>query len=139
MGNYGVPNTQELDELGLKKNVESDRIQVNYAARTVLAMLRSCVLFLGNAQTDKNKCKYIFSPYMQSRLFVSMYLLLEGVRIAGSGLQCRVQSLELCKITGTVASGGEGVYPFILLLLINILTSTYYYLLFTLRCRHFLG
>ncbi|ROL50444.1 Carbamoyl-phosphate synthase [ammonia], mitochondrial [Anabarilius grahami] len=29
VGNYGVPNTQELDELGLKKNVESDRIQVS--------------------------------------------------------------------------------------------------------------
>uniref|UniRef100_A0A672N5L9 Carbamoyl-phosphate synthase 1 n=1 Tax=Sinocyclocheilus grahami TaxID=75366 RepID=A0A672N5L9_SINGR len=29
VGNYGVPSTQELDELGLKKNVESDRIQVS--------------------------------------------------------------------------------------------------------------
>ncbi|XP_026127242.1 carbamoyl-phosphate synthase [ammonia], mitochondrial [Carassius auratus] len=29
VGNYGVPNTQQLDELGLKKNVESDRIQVS--------------------------------------------------------------------------------------------------------------
>ncbi|XP_067264893.1 carbamoyl-phosphate synthase [ammonia], mitochondrial [Chanodichthys erythropterus] len=29
VGNYGIPNTQELDELGLKKNVESDRIQVS--------------------------------------------------------------------------------------------------------------
>uniref|UniRef100_A0A8B9KG05 carbamoyl-phosphate synthase (ammonia) n=1 Tax=Astyanax mexicanus TaxID=7994 RepID=A0A8B9KG05_ASTMX len=29
VGNYGVPNTQELDELGLRKNVESDRIQVS--------------------------------------------------------------------------------------------------------------
>ncbi|XP_050974207.1 carbamoyl-phosphate synthase [ammonia], mitochondrial isoform X2 [Labeo rohita] len=29
VGNYGVPNTQELDVLGLKKNVESDRIQVS--------------------------------------------------------------------------------------------------------------
>ncbi len=38
VGNYGVPNTQELDELGLKKNVESDRIQV-------LAMPRSWVWF----------------------------------------------------------------------------------------------
>lgn len=28
VGNYGVPNTQELDELGLRKHVESDRIQV---------------------------------------------------------------------------------------------------------------
>lgn len=42
VGNYGVPNTQELDELGLKKNVESDRIQVSCAAHTVLAMRRSC-------------------------------------------------------------------------------------------------
>ncbi len=38
VGNYGVPNTQELDGLGLKKNVESDRIQV-------LAMPRSRVWF----------------------------------------------------------------------------------------------
>uniref|UniRef100_A0A671T8W3 Carbamoyl-phosphate synthase [ammonia], mitochondrial n=1 Tax=Sinocyclocheilus anshuiensis TaxID=1608454 RepID=A0A671T8W3_9TELE len=29
VGNYGVPNTQQLDELGLKKKVESDRIQVS--------------------------------------------------------------------------------------------------------------
>ncbi|XP_058643579.1 carbamoyl-phosphate synthase [ammonia], mitochondrial isoform X2 [Onychostoma macrolepis] len=29
VGNYGVPNTQQLDEQGLKKNVESDRIQVS--------------------------------------------------------------------------------------------------------------
>ncbi|KAM6978530.1 carbamoyl-phosphate synthase [ammonia], mitochondrial [Tautogolabrus adspersus] len=29
VGNYGVPNTHELDELGLRKNVESDRIQVS--------------------------------------------------------------------------------------------------------------
>ncbi|XP_060733101.1 carbamoyl-phosphate synthase [ammonia], mitochondrial [Tachysurus vachellii] len=29
VGNYGVPNTQELDELGLRKNAESDRIQVS--------------------------------------------------------------------------------------------------------------
>lgn len=28
VGNYGVPNTQELDELGLRKYVESERIQV---------------------------------------------------------------------------------------------------------------
>lgn len=36
VGNYGVPNTQQLDEQGLKKNMESDRIQV-------LAMPRSWV------------------------------------------------------------------------------------------------
>lgn len=30
VGNYGVPNTQELDELGLRKYVESERIQVGY-------------------------------------------------------------------------------------------------------------
>jgi len=35
VGNYGVPNTQELDELGLKKNVESDRIQVSCALQLV--------------------------------------------------------------------------------------------------------
>ncbi|TRZ04154.1 hypothetical protein DNTS_023072, partial [Danionella cerebrum] len=29
VGNYGVPNTQELDELGLKKNIESAQIQVS--------------------------------------------------------------------------------------------------------------
>ncbi|KAL4616618.1 carbamoyl-phosphate synthase ammonia, mitochondrial isoform X1 [Arapaima gigas] len=29
VGNYGVPNTQELDELGLRKHIESDRIQVS--------------------------------------------------------------------------------------------------------------
>uniref|UniRef100_A0A8C6P8A5 carbamoyl-phosphate synthase (ammonia) n=1 Tax=Nothobranchius furzeri TaxID=105023 RepID=A0A8C6P8A5_NOTFU len=29
VGNYGVPNTQELDELGLRKHVESDCIQVS--------------------------------------------------------------------------------------------------------------
>ncbi|XP_034430346.1 carbamoyl-phosphate synthase [ammonia], mitochondrial isoform X2 [Hippoglossus hippoglossus] len=29
VGNYGVPNTQELDELGLRKNAESERIQVS--------------------------------------------------------------------------------------------------------------
>uniref|UniRef100_A0A4W4GPZ8 Carbamoyl-phosphate synthase small subunit N-terminal domain-containing protein n=1 Tax=Electrophorus electricus TaxID=8005 RepID=A0A4W4GPZ8_ELEEL len=29
VGNYGVPNTQERDELGLRKNVESDHIQVS--------------------------------------------------------------------------------------------------------------
>uniref|UniRef100_A0A8C7HSY1 Carbamoyl-phosphate synthase [ammonia], mitochondrial n=1 Tax=Oncorhynchus kisutch TaxID=8019 RepID=A0A8C7HSY1_ONCKI len=29
VGNYGVPNTQELDELGLRRNIESDRIQVS--------------------------------------------------------------------------------------------------------------
>lgn len=28
VGNYGVPNTEELDELGLRKHVESERIQV---------------------------------------------------------------------------------------------------------------
>lgn len=28
VGNYGVPNTQELDELGLRKHVESECIQV---------------------------------------------------------------------------------------------------------------
>lgn len=28
VGNYGVPNTQELDEIGLRKHVESERIQV---------------------------------------------------------------------------------------------------------------
>lgn len=28
IGNYGVPNTQERDEFGLLKNVESDKIQV---------------------------------------------------------------------------------------------------------------
>uniref|UniRef100_A0AAQ4PWD5 Carbamoyl phosphate synthase arginine-specific large chain n=1 Tax=Gasterosteus aculeatus aculeatus TaxID=481459 RepID=A0AAQ4PWD5_GASAC len=28
VGNYGVPNTEELDELGLRKNLESERIQV---------------------------------------------------------------------------------------------------------------
>ncbi|KAJ8282992.1 hypothetical protein COCON_G00055110 [Conger conger] len=29
VGNYGVPNTQELDALGLRRHVESDRIQVS--------------------------------------------------------------------------------------------------------------
>ncbi|XP_060784979.1 carbamoyl-phosphate synthase [ammonia], mitochondrial [Neoarius graeffei] len=29
VGNYGVPNTQELDKLGLRKNAESDHIQVS--------------------------------------------------------------------------------------------------------------
>uniref|UniRef100_A0A3Q1GTQ3 carbamoyl-phosphate synthase (ammonia) n=1 Tax=Acanthochromis polyacanthus TaxID=80966 RepID=A0A3Q1GTQ3_9TELE len=29
VGNYGVPDTQELDELGLRKHVESERIQVS--------------------------------------------------------------------------------------------------------------
>ncbi|KAG7330823.1 hypothetical protein KOW79_004792 [Hemibagrus wyckioides] len=29
VGNYGVPNMQELDEMGLRKNAESDRIQVS--------------------------------------------------------------------------------------------------------------
>ncbi|XP_026768709.3 carbamoyl-phosphate synthase [ammonia], mitochondrial [Pangasianodon hypophthalmus] len=29
VGNYGVPNMQELDEVGLRKNSESDRIQVS--------------------------------------------------------------------------------------------------------------
>ncbi|XP_076731255.1 carbamoyl-phosphate synthase [ammonia], mitochondrial isoform X3 [Maylandia zebra] len=29
VGNYGVPNTEELDELGLRKHVESERIQVS--------------------------------------------------------------------------------------------------------------
>uniref|UniRef100_A0A6Q2ZAB1 Carbamoyl-phosphate synthase [ammonia], mitochondrial n=1 Tax=Esox lucius TaxID=8010 RepID=A0A6Q2ZAB1_ESOLU len=29
VGNYGVPNTQELDELGLRRNIESERIQVS--------------------------------------------------------------------------------------------------------------
>ncbi|KAL3056546.1 hypothetical protein OYC64_019100 [Pagothenia borchgrevinki] len=29
VGNYGVPNSQELDELGLRKHLESDRIQVS--------------------------------------------------------------------------------------------------------------
>ncbi|KAF7709169.1 carbamoyl-phosphate synthase [ammonia], mitochondrial [Silurus meridionalis] len=29
VGNYGVPNMQELDEVGLRKNAESDRIQVS--------------------------------------------------------------------------------------------------------------
>uniref|UniRef100_A0A7M4CD17 Carbamoyl-phosphate synthase [ammonia], mitochondrial n=1 Tax=Oreochromis alcalicus TaxID=40169 RepID=A0A7M4CD17_9CICH len=29
VGNYGVPNTGELDELGLRKHVESERIQVS--------------------------------------------------------------------------------------------------------------
>ncbi|XP_066543719.1 carbamoyl-phosphate synthase [ammonia], mitochondrial isoform X2 [Amia ocellicauda] len=29
VGNYGVPDTQELDSLGLRTNVESDRIQVS--------------------------------------------------------------------------------------------------------------
>lgn len=28
VGNYGVPNTHEVDELGLRKYVESERIQV---------------------------------------------------------------------------------------------------------------
>ena len=28
VGNYGVPNPQKLDELGLRKYVESERIQV---------------------------------------------------------------------------------------------------------------
>lgn len=32
VGNYGVPNTQELDELGLRKYVESERIQVGHCA-----------------------------------------------------------------------------------------------------------
>lgn len=32
VGNYGVPNTQEVDELGLRKHVESDYIQVVNAA-----------------------------------------------------------------------------------------------------------
>lgn len=60
-----------------------------------------------------------------------MYLLSEGVRIAGSGLQCRVQSLELCKVTGTVASRGEGVFPYIYIynfyLLIFLLLLTFYF------------
>ncbi|KAF3694976.1 Carbamoyl-phosphate synthase [ammonia], mitochondrial [Channa argus] len=29
VGNYGVPNTQQLDELGLRKHVESERIQIS--------------------------------------------------------------------------------------------------------------
>ncbi|KAF3843004.1 hypothetical protein F7725_001853 [Dissostichus mawsoni] len=29
VGNYGVPNSQELDELGLRKHLESERIQVS--------------------------------------------------------------------------------------------------------------
>ncbi|CAL8342208.1 unnamed protein product [Boreogadus saida] len=29
VGNYGVPNTHEVDELGLRRNVESERIQVS--------------------------------------------------------------------------------------------------------------
>lgn len=32
VGNYGVPNTQEVDELGLRKHVESERIQVSQRA-----------------------------------------------------------------------------------------------------------
>lgn len=30
VGNYGVPNTHEVDELGLRKYVESERIQVGF-------------------------------------------------------------------------------------------------------------
>lgn len=37
VGNYGVPNTQELDELGLRKYVESERIQVGQCARVMLS------------------------------------------------------------------------------------------------------
>lgn len=51
VGNYGVPNTQELDELGLRKHVESDRIQVASAFQ-VLWIPRSCSLFLTNSCID---------------------------------------------------------------------------------------
>lgn len=35
VGNYGVPNTQELDELGLRRNLESEGIQVGSSGRGV--------------------------------------------------------------------------------------------------------
>lgn len=43
VGNYGVPNTQELDELGLRKHVESERIQVGNLA-VVLGFQALCTL-----------------------------------------------------------------------------------------------
>lgn len=36
VGNYGVPNTKEVDELGLRKYVESERIQVGEGLLTRL-------------------------------------------------------------------------------------------------------
>lgn len=36
VGNYGVPNTKEVDELGLRKYVESERIQVGKGLLTRL-------------------------------------------------------------------------------------------------------
>lgn len=48
VGNYGVPNTQELDELGLRKHVESERIQVGNCgglgvSRFVEASVPQCI------------------------------------------------------------------------------------------------
>lgn len=36
VGNYGVPNTNELDEYGLQKFAESDKIQVRFQTEVVL-------------------------------------------------------------------------------------------------------
>jgi len=46
VGNYGVPNTQELDELGLRKHVESDRIQVYNYVQKVSAFVEARILML---------------------------------------------------------------------------------------------
>lgn len=55
VGNYGVPNTQEVDELGLRKHVESDYIQVVNAAAAArfqsakglfLLLLLSALIFI---------------------------------------------------------------------------------------------
>lgn len=51
VGNYGVPNTQELDELGLRKYVESERIQVGMFA------------VVWGFRVPKTSSKYIDVPY----------------------------------------------------------------------------
>ena len=43
VGNYGVPNTQELDELGLRRNIESDRIQVGLLCNRLCVCEHVCV------------------------------------------------------------------------------------------------
>lgn len=46
VGNYGVPNTKEVDELGLRKYVESERIQVGKGLLTsnigIIVLLLPC-------------------------------------------------------------------------------------------------
>ena len=92
VGNYGVPNTQKLDELGLRKYVESERIQVWRSAvfgRFQKGFRPQCCIVYTNS---------FYSWYYMCFVFVLVYALNLVIARSVIILQIHFQTVNLISI-----------------------------------------